>query len=70
MKFEIPLAICMIVAVSIVLVAIVEDKPKSIAAVAVDDSKFKKAPQLIGITDYINTTPENLTQDMKGKVIM
>lgn len=78
MKFEIFLAICMVIAVSVVLVAIVDDKPQSIVenktqsivVTSVDDSKFKKAPQLIGITDYINTTPENLTQDMKGKVIM
>ncbi len=35
-----------------------------------DEIKFKKAPGLIGITDYINTTPEDLQKTMKGKVIL
>ncbi len=35
-----------------------------------DEVKFKKAPSLIGITDYINTTPEDLQKAMKGKVIL
>jgi thiol-disulfide isomerase/thioredoxin len=36
----------------------------------VDQSKFQKAPSLIGITGYINTTPDELKQQMKGKVIL
>jgi thiol-disulfide isomerase/thioredoxin len=36
----------------------------------VDKTEFKKAPGLIGITDYINTTPDNLQQAMKGKIVL
>jgi thiol-disulfide isomerase/thioredoxin len=34
------------------------------------DKELKKAPALVGITNYINTTPDALEQDMKGKVIL
>jgi thiol-disulfide isomerase/thioredoxin len=37
---------------------------------AIDESKFQKAPALVGITGYINTTPDELPQKMKGKVIL
>ncbi|HSB57883.1 MAG TPA: redoxin family protein [Nitrosopumilaceae archaeon] len=36
----------------------------------IDKSKFKKAPELIGISGYINTTPEELKAAMKDKVIL
>lgn len=36
----------------------------------VQDTNYKKAPGLVGITGYINTTPEKLSSDMKGKVIL
>ncbi|MGQ0795866.1 MAG: redoxin family protein [Nitrosopumilaceae archaeon] len=37
---------------------------------AIDKSRFKKAPELVGITGYINTTPEELSTIMKDKVIL
>ena len=36
----------------------------------IDKSRFKKAPELIGISGYINTTPEELKANMKDKVIL
>lgn len=36
----------------------------------IDKSGFKKAPELTGISGYINTTPEELDADMKDKVIL
>ncbi len=40
--------------------------PKS----SIDESRYPDAPALVGITDYINTSPANLAQDMKGKVVV
>ncbi len=36
----------------------------------VDKSKFKKAPELVGIANYLNITPEELSKEMKDKVIL
>ncbi|HUT05690.1 MAG TPA: redoxin family protein [Nitrosopumilaceae archaeon] len=36
----------------------------------IDKSKFKIAPDLVGIAHYLNTTPEQLTSEMKGKVVL
>lgn len=36
----------------------------------IDKSRFKKAPELVGIAGYINTTPEELKEAMKDKVIL
>ncbi|MEX0861551.1 redoxin family protein [Nitrosopumilus sp.] len=36
----------------------------------IDKSGFKKAPELIGITDYLNTTPDELKKEMEGKVVL
>jgi len=36
----------------------------------IDKSGFKKAPNLVGIAHYLNTTPENLEEQMKDKVIL
>ena len=36
----------------------------------IDKSGFKKAPNLVGIADYINTTPEELEKEIQGKVVM
>ncbi|MGI0041233.1 MAG: thiol-disulfide isomerase, partial [Nitrosopumilaceae archaeon] len=36
----------------------------------IDKSRFKKAPELTGISGYINTTPEELKVNMKDKVIL
>ncbi len=35
-----------------------------------DKSGFKKAPDLVGIAHYLNTTPEELTEMIKGKVVL
>ena len=36
----------------------------------IDKSKFKMAPDLVGIAHYLNTTPEQLASEMKGKVVL
>lgn len=36
----------------------------------IDKNHLTKAPSLAGITNYINTTPTDLSQEMKGKVIL
>jgi len=36
----------------------------------IDKSGFKKAPDLVGIAHYLNTTPEKLSKEMEGKVIL
>ena len=36
----------------------------------IDKSHFKKAPDLIGITGYVNTSPEELKANMKDKVVL
>ena len=36
----------------------------------IQDSGIKKAPNLVGISDYLNTTPEKLSKDMENKVIL
>ena len=36
----------------------------------IDKSGFKKAPDLVGIAHYLNTTPEKLSEEIKDKVIL
>lgn len=36
----------------------------------IDKSKFKKAPTLTGIENFINTTPEELSKNIEGKVVL
>ena len=36
----------------------------------IDKSKFKKAPELVGISGYINTLPEELKEKIKDKVVL
>lgn len=36
----------------------------------IDKSGFKKAPDIVGIAHYLNTTPEKLQKEMEGKVIL
>ena len=36
----------------------------------IDKSKFKKAPDLVGIAHYLNTTPENLKEQIKDNVVL
>ena len=40
------------------------------SSITVDKSKFKKAPDIVGIAHYLNTTPKQLEERMKGKVIL
>jgi thiol-disulfide isomerase/thioredoxin len=47
-------------------VSITENGP----TILIDKSKFKKAPELVGIAHYLNTTPEQLASEMKGKVVL
>ncbi len=48
--------------------SIIANEPDS--ATLIDKSKFKKAPDLVGIAHYLNTTPEQLASEMKGKVVL
>lgn len=36
----------------------------------IDKSGFKKAPDLVGIANYLNTTPEELEKEIDGKVVL
>lgn len=36
----------------------------------IDKSKFKKAPKIVGIANYFNTTPEELASEIEGKVVL
>jgi len=36
----------------------------------IQDSGIRKAPNLAGISDYLNTSPEKLSKDMENKVIL
>lgn len=40
------------------------------SVIDIDKSKFKKAPELEGISGYINTSPETLKEEIKGKVVL
>jgi thiol-disulfide isomerase/thioredoxin len=43
---------------------------KSLETQSNDKSKFKMAPNLVGISKYINTTPEELAEEIKDKVVL
>ena len=49
---------------------ITEIEEKSLETQSIDKSGFKMAPDLVGISNYINTTPEELAKEMEGKVIL
>jgi len=36
----------------------------------IDKSRFKSAPDLVGIAHYLNTTPEELSEEIKDKVVL
>ena len=36
----------------------------------IDKSGFKKAPELVGIANYLNTTPKELGAEIEGKVVL
>jgi thiol-disulfide isomerase/thioredoxin len=37
---------------------------------SIDKSRYKMAPDLVGIANYINTTPEQLVKEIEGKVVL
>jgi thiol-disulfide isomerase/thioredoxin len=41
-----------------------------ISKIGIDKTQFKKAPELKGIEGYINTTPEELKEKIKNKVVL
>ncbi len=49
-----------------------DEKKLSLSEIGVniDKSKFKLAPDLIGISHYINTTPEQLAKEIEGKIVL
>ncbi len=48
----------------------VKVEEKSLETQSIDKSGFKMAPDLVGISHYINTTPEELAREIEGKVIL
>jgi thiol-disulfide isomerase/thioredoxin len=44
-----------------------EDTPQ---VTSIDKSRYKLAPDLVGIANYINTTPEQLAKEIEGKVVL
>ena len=36
----------------------------------IDKSRFKTAPDIVGIAHYLNTSPEELAQEIEGKVVL
>jgi len=36
----------------------------------IDKSRFKQAPDLVGIAHYLNTTPDELSKEIEGKVVL
>ena len=73
MKSEIKTAIILAVAIGVGIVAISVAfstlDQASVANIAgdssqIDKSGFKKAPDLVGIAHYLNTTPEELVQEI------
>jgi len=49
---------------------LVQDELKKLQTQTVIKSSFKKSPGLVGIKEYINTTPKELERKMEGKVIL
>jgi thiol-disulfide isomerase/thioredoxin len=43
---------------------------ESIETLSIDKSKFKKAPMLVGISGYINSSPETLQNEIDSKVVL
>ena len=41
-----------------------------ISLAKIDKSSFKMAPDLVGIAHHLNTTPEELREEIKGKVVL
>ncbi len=50
--------------------SIIQNDEGIIHTASIDKSGFKMAPELVGIANYINTTPEQLRKDIEGKVVL
>ena len=48
----------------------IQKNDKTLQVAIIDKSGFRKAPNLVGIADYINSTPEQLSKDIEGKVVL
>ncbi len=48
----------------------IQENDKTLQVATIDKSGFRKAPNLVGIADYINSTPEQLSKDIEGKVVL
>ena len=81
MKSELKIALVLgiLIAVSIVTINalftsidsnVVSSNENFDGTTSIDKSNLKKAPDLVGIAHYLNTTPEKLKEDMKGKVVL
>ena len=77
MKSEIKTAIILAVAIGVGIAAIsasfsVLDQASvsNVSSSQIDKSGFKMAPDLVGIAHYLNTTPEKLSQEIEGKVVL
>ena len=40
------------------------------SAIPIDKSQFKRAPDVVGIAHYLNTTPDELMKEIEGKVVL
>ena len=49
---------------------VIQNEEGSIQVTSMDKSKYKLAPDLVGIAYYINTTPEQLAKKIEGKVVL
>ena len=47
-----------------------EGTNEGLKTLSIDKSKFKKAPMLVGISGYINSSPETLQNEIDGKVVL
>jgi len=48
----------------------IQENEKTLQVATIDKSRFRQAPNLVGIADYINSTPEQLSKDIEGKVVL
>jgi len=48
----------------------IQEDDKTLQVATIDKSGFRKAPNLVGIADYINSAPEQLSKDIEGKVVL
>ncbi len=82
MKSEIKTALILVTAIAMGIGAIsmvlstldvpaqVSDSQIEINSLEINKLGFKMAPDLVGIAHYLNTTPEELSKEIKGKVVL